>query len=108
MTPIQEYVKNNYSSLPKSSFDGQPCVIVKQITNDDYGYGHHIYEGIGVTEDGKIIWAYSSGCSCEGSVSTTPHSDEKTVKVLGADFDLSALDPAEVDFEELCVTMSSY
>lgn len=108
MTEIQEYVKQHYAELPKSSFDDQECVIVHEVRNEDYGFGHHSYEGIGIRQDGSTVWAYSSGCSCEGWTTLVEHSDRKSVKFLSADFDVDDIDPKSVDFNSLRVSMSSY
>ena len=103
---IIEYVVENYSSLPKSSFDGEDCVIVKEICNEDHGYGHHNYEGIGIDFCGNILWCYSSGCSCNGSCGMEHKLTEKVFVVEG--FDLSKIDPLEVKFYQLQVEFSSY
>jgi len=104
--PIVEYVIANYDDLPKSSFDNEECVIVKQLENDDFGYGHHCYEGIGVNSEGKILWCYSSGCSRSGSCGMDHTTTEKAFEVDS--FDLSQINPEEVNFEKLSVSFSSY
>ena len=103
---IIKYVVENYNTLPKSSFDDEECVIVKEICNEDHGYGHHDYEGIGVNSEGKILWCYSSGCSCNGSCGMEHTLTEKVFEVEG--FDLSQINPEEVDFERMNVSFSSY
>jgi hypothetical protein len=103
---IIDYVVQNYSSLPKSTFDGEECVIVKEIQNEDYGYGHHNYEGIGVNLNGDILWCYSSGCSCGGSCGMDHKKTEKAFVVDG--IDLSNIDPNVINFDHLQVEFSSY
>jgi len=106
---IVEYVIANYDSLPKSKFDNEECVIVQEKENDDYGYGHHSYEGVGVNKQGQIVWCFSSGCSCNGSAGLTEHSDEKTIKTLIVNgLDLSKINPEGFDFDSLVVTFESY
>jgi len=104
--PIVEYVIANYDDLPKSEFDNQTCVIVKEVSNSDYGYGHHSYEGIGINSIGEVLWCYSSGCSCNGDCGIEHKLTEKSFVVEG--FDLSQIDPDEVNFEKLSVSFSSY
>jgi hypothetical protein len=103
---IIKYVVENYNTLPKSSFDDEECVIVKEICNEEYGYGHHNYEGIGVNLEGKIFWCYSSGCSCDGSCGMDHTNTEKVFEFDS--FDLSKIDPLEVDFDSIQVEFSSY
>lgn len=104
---IVEYVIANYESLPKSTFDEKECVIVREVNNSRQEYGHHSYEGIGIDRTGQILWCYSSGCSCNGTAGVE-HSDEKTVKILIAEHDLSGIDPANLDFASLVQDLSSY
>jgi hypothetical protein len=104
---IISYVKRNYEKLPKSNFDGQSLVVVKEIENEDYGYGHHSYEGVGIDEEGKVYWLFSSGCSCNASVSVD-HREAKTPKALIAGMEMADVDPKEVDFESLQVSFESY
>lgn len=109
MKNIITYVKHNYAKLPKSRFDAFECVIVKTINNDDYGYGNHNYEGVGITKDGKVVWCYSSGCSCNGGPWVDEkHSHDKSVKVLVAEYDLQGIDPDETNFESMQVSFDSY
>jgi hypothetical protein len=103
---IIEYVVKNYVSLPKSSFDNEECVIVKEIRNEDWGYGHHSYEGIGIDPEGRILWCYSSGCSCDGSCGMEHKNTEKVFEV--EEFDLSKIDPLEVNFDLIQVNFRSY
>lgn len=106
---IVEYVVANYDSLPKSKFDNEECVIVQEKENDNWGYGHHSYEGVGVDKEGKIMWCVSSGCSCNGSAGMSEHSDEKTIKTfIVKGIDLSKIVPKDVDFDSLVVNFESY
>lgn len=45
---------------------GEGAVIVKSWGYEE-GYGHHGYDTIWRTADGRIIHAECGGCSCEGS-----------------------------------------
>ena len=103
---IVEYVKQNYETLPKSKFDSDECIIVLELKNENYGYGHHDYEGIGVTSDGSIVWCYSSGCSCDGSCGQDHRKEAKVLQIESQD--LSKLDPADVLFDNLQVEFESY
>lgn len=40
---------------------------VLESTGEDYGYGHHSYNTIYRTSDGRLIHAECGGCSCGGS-----------------------------------------
>jgi hypothetical protein len=78
---IAEWIKANYKDLPESDIDGKKLVIFA--TGDfsgEYGYGSSDLNSWGVDVDGKIFWAYASGCSCNCDAGT----DEKTSKVLEA------------------------
>ena len=78
---IVEYVNRNYAKLPKSSFNNEEVVVVLEIRNDDEGYGNHSYEGVGVTGDGKVVYCFSSGCSCRGECGISePHGHDMTTK----------------------------
>jgi phenylpyruvate tautomerase PptA (4-oxalocrotonate tautomerase family) len=50
---IADYIVKNWDCLPKSKFDDVTVVIFKEIKNEDWGYGHHTYEGYGVDKNGK-------------------------------------------------------
>lgn len=105
---IIDYVIENYEKLPKSNFSGQECVIVEERENSNYGYGHHSYEGIGITKEGNVVWCYSSGCSCNGSAGMD-HRQDKTAKILVVEgVDISQLKPAEIDFKNLEVSFEDY
>lgn len=105
MTTIQEYVIANYDTLPKSIFNDEECIIIKENHNDQGGYGHHSYSGIGIDREGHILLCYSSGCSCNGTCGME-HRNE--VKVLEAGFDLSSIQPDEIDFSSISVSFSDY
>lgn len=104
---LVSYIKRNYDDLPKSRFDEEECVVVRENEHSDYGHGHHTYEGVGVTKEGNIVWCYSSGCSCNGTVNME-HEHKTTAKVLQTEIDLSTLDPKEIDFASLQVNFDSY
>ena len=103
---IAEYIVNNWDSLPKSKFDDTTVVIFKEIKNEDWGYGHHTYEGYGVDKNGNVTWCYSSGCSCEGGPSTEIKKDLKTFTVNNG-IDLNS-DPSTINFNSLKVVFNSY
>ena len=107
MDKLKKFVKDNYETLPKSSFNKIEVVIVKEICDEDYGYGNHSYQGIGIGENNKFYWCYSSGCSCEGSCEA-----EVTTKAFiidkGFEDDLKELNPDKIDFDSLQVSMSDY
>jgi hypothetical protein len=103
---IQTYVKKNYEMLPKSNFNQDELVIVQENCNEDYGYGNHSYDGIGVDCEGKVYWCFSSGCSCDGSCGMTHEKDFK--KFLVAGYDLLKIDWKTINFERLQVSYSDY
>ena len=107
---IVEYVKENWDKLPKSSFNSDECVIVHEIHNDNGGWGHHSYEGVGVGQSGDVYWCYSSGCSCQGSchADNSCIKDFKTFLVDKAAFPIGDLNPEEVKFDQLAVSFSDY
>ena len=105
---IVEYIKENWSSLPKSKFNELEVVIFREMKNDDWGYGHHVYEGYGVSEDGELLWCYSSGCSCNGSADGGIVS-EKNLKIFELKHgSISDIDPTEVNFSNLEVEYNDY
>lgn len=67
---VGTYISKNWVKLKKSTFNGLEVVIFKEVKNEEYGYGHHSYEGYGVDKKGTVLWCYSSGCSCNGSADT--------------------------------------
>ena len=104
---IQEYVIQNWGTLPKSTFNGDEVVIIKCIRDDDYGYGHHSYEGYGIDKDGHLIWCYSSGCSCDGSCGGDHQLDAKTFETSWSE-DFTSIDPLKLDFDALQVDFKDY
>ncbi len=74
---IVDYVKENYAKLPESDFDKEgKCVIIYVKKDYDEGWGHHGFEGLGVTKKGQLKWYFSSGCSCAGGT----HSEDASLK----------------------------
>lgn len=104
---IQEHVLKNWDSLPKSTFDDTEVVIVKEIRNDDEGWGHHYYEGYGISKEGHLIWCYSSGCSCNGSCGGDHTLDAKAFETSWSE-DFTSIDPLTLDFAALQVDFQSY
>ena len=106
MTEIQIYIRDNWDSLPKSKFNTDEVVIFHCVKDEQYGYGHHIYEGYGVNQTGQLLWCYSSGCSCGGSVSVEDRKvDFKVFMVDGIDLNI---DPKSVNFSALEVSYEDY
>ena len=103
---IVDYIVQNWDALPKSKFDDDIVVIFKEIENEDWGYGHHSYEGVGVDKDGNVTWCYSSGCSCSGGPSTEIKKDLKVFVVDGG-IDLN-VDPSTINFNSLQIEFNSY
>lgn len=89
---IKNYVKKHWDELPKSNFNDEKMVIIKEIRNDNEGWGHHNYEGYGIDEKGDLYWCYSSGCSCNGSCGTDHKLSGKTFNVDWPD-EFADLDP---------------
>lgn len=108
MSAITEYVRVNWKDLPKSKFDDDEIVIVREVVNDDWGYGHHNYQGVGVGPDGNVFWCYSSGCSCSGNCGMDHNPDTKVLEVNERDFNIEGLDPENVDFAKLQVVYENY
>lgn len=104
---ITEYIKENWLRLPKSSFNNEEIVIVETVSDEDGGWGHHHYEGWGVDRDGKTIWAYSSGCSCNGHCDIE-HRHEATFKLLETTKEFSETDWDAFDFQSLQVSFTDY
>jgi hypothetical protein len=60
-----EWLTRNYKNLPKSNIDGEEIVIFATGNFDDeYGYGSSDLDSFGINKDGKIVYAFASGCSC--------------------------------------------
>ena len=108
---INEYIRQNWPVLPKSGFNETSVVIIREISKSDGGWGHHSYEGVGVTEDGGFVWCYSSGCSCGGEASVSSGADTPTVKIFdinGKEWDVDDIDPLTVNYAELVVEYNDY
>lgn len=105
---VIKYIKKNFDSLPKSSFDGLKVVIFKEIRNTNEGWGHHSYEGVGVDESGQVVWCFSSGCSCNGTVTVEHRCIEKDLKVLIVDEYICEIDHKDIDFAAITVDFSTY
>lgn len=87
---IIDWIKKNYAKLPVSNIDGKELVIFA--TGDfsgEYGYGSSDLESWGVDKDGKLFWAYASGCSCDCGAGV----EEKTLKV----FELEKFEDGQTD-----------
>ena len=83
---IETYVKKNWTTLPKSKFDEKELVIVREMNNDEQGWGHHSYQGIGVDENGNVFEAQSGGCSCSGDVTVEATDTQLNEKWQDVDF----------------------
>jgi hypothetical protein len=94
---ISEYVRVNWDTMVKSSFNSEELVIIKEICNDDQGYGNHAYEGYGVDKEGNLVWAYSSGCSCRGTCGTEHKYQAKTFLIDWLD-EFTSIDPYTFNF----------
>jgi hypothetical protein len=103
---ITTYVKNNWDTLPKSTFNEDELVIVHEIRNSDEGYGHHSYEGVGVDRAGNVCWAYSSGCSCEGTCGVEHKPSTKVF--VSEDIDVTKIRWQDVEFSKLVVEFRDY
>lgn len=105
MNKLQKYIVKNWDSLPKSSFDDTDVVIFDTVEDYDGGWGHHGYEGYGCLQNGDIVVATSSGCSCNGSCD-----------VSGLSFDVNSesslkfdnYNPLGIDFSGQEVSFTSY
>ena len=94
---ISEFVRVNWDTMVKSSFNSEELVIIKEICNDDQGYGNHSYEGYGVDKEGNLVWAYSSGCSCSGTCGTEHKYQAKTFLMEWSD-EFTSIDPYTFNF----------
>ena len=103
---IVNYITSNWSNLPKSKFDDVIVVIFKEVQNENWGYGHHTYEGYGVDQNGNVTWCYSSGCSCGGGPDTEIKKDLK-VFTVDSGIDLDA-DPSTINWNNLQVEYDTY
>lgn len=105
---LQEYIVKNYNNLPKSTFNDDSCVIFQVIEDRDEGWGHHSYEGYGMTFDGTLVWCFSSGCSCNGSCGMEHKVSYKLLEVPLAFVSAAEKDFKEIDFEKLQVDFKDY
>jgi hypothetical protein len=105
---IQEYIAEHFSELPKSNFNDTEAVIFQIVRNENYGYGHHIFNGYGVDIHGNVVWCFSSGCSCNGSAGVEHKCGPREVKVFEIEKDLDQFNPEEIDFGALEVHFSDY
>lgn len=103
---IQTYIKKNWNSLPKSSFNGIQVVIFETVEHYDGDYGHHSYEGYGANEAGELVVAVSSGCSCDGSCYVSSAGSAYVSKDVDLDFE--NFTPEMVDFSSQQVYFEDY
>lgn len=105
---VLEYVKENYESLPKSTFNDDEVVIVFCMDDDNQGWGNHSYSAYGVDREGLLYLCYSSGCSCNGGcgIDHEPES-EKKFQIDPTDFP-NFNSPEKIDFPELQNSWSDY
>jgi hypothetical protein len=101
MSKIQRYIKKYWKNLPKSSINDLEVVIFDTVQDDEYGYGHHSYEGYGVMQDGSLVSVTSGGCSCSGScgVSGLSYGVSKESKLMFDNYN-----PEFIDFPSQSVT----
>ena len=80
---VQKIVAN-YQKLPKEEIGGISAVWVFQ---SDLSGGYETdQENIGVLQNGSIVWAYASGCSCwDGYYETFQTKDIKTLTLKHED-----------------------
>lgn len=104
---VIEYVKTNYAELPKSYFNDEEVVVVRTLSSEDYGYGHHSYSAYGVDSVGSMYYCFSSGCSCDGSCGMEHEPDIKKFEVDPPYFpDFNS--PELIDYDSQQVAMSDY
>jgi len=66
-TQALKWVKDNWDKLPKdtlgygSNKTKEAVWFIDEDTDEEWGINQ---EAIGMTKDGKLLWAYASGCSC--------------------------------------------
>lgn len=101
---INNYVKKNWETLPKSRFDDLELVMVKQLDYYEGGWGHHSYEGYGIDREGNFRWMFSSGCSCNGG----PSENDTIKSLVVEDEDLNEIEWKEIDFASLVVEFDTY
>lgn len=102
---IANFIIENWDRLPKSYFDDVEVVIFDEVYNNDSGWGHHSYEGYGVTADGRIVYCTSSGCSCSGSCDVSTSS---IITVAPSDISFDNYTEIGIDFNALEVHFTSY
>ena len=102
---IVSYILANWDSLPKSTFNGDECVIFDEVYRSDSGWGNHSYEGYGVDFEGNIVRGSSSGCSCNGSCCMEPFSVELNKE---QDLKFDNYNPELINFDSLQVDFSDY
>jgi hypothetical protein len=98
-------VKKNWDSLPKAESDNFKFVIIAQV--DNAGSYETNQECLGVRENGDLIWAYLSGCSCQG-VCEELKIEDFTAKVFSIEGDKTvedffknhACEPEEKSYKE--------
>lgn len=79
---LAAWVKKNFVELPISNIDGKELVIIATGDFDgEYGYGSSDLESWGIDKDGRLFWAYASGCSCNCGAGT----EEKSFKAFEID-----------------------
>jgi hypothetical protein len=104
---VLEYVKANYESLPKSTFNNDEVVIVHESHNSNEGWGNHSYSGYGVDNEGRLFLCYSSGCSCRGSCGIDHEEDTKKLEIDETDFP-NFHAPENINFNALSQSFSDY
>lgn len=65
---LSDWVVDNWVKLEKSTFEDLECVVVFVRCDENEGWGHHQFSGIGITKEGLYCECMSSGCSCTGGV----------------------------------------
>lgn len=104
---VLEYVKLNYDTLPKSTFNDEEVVIVYEMYNSQEGYGHHSYSAYGVDKTGKLFLCYSSGCSCSGGCGMDHEEDTKKLEIGETEFP-NFNTPELINFSALEESFSDY
>lgn len=108
MSKIRDYVVENWKNLPKSNFNEDKVVIVKEVYYDNGSYGHHNYDGYGFGKDGTLYFCQSSGCSCNGHAGIDKCEVDHT-EIIKDEFEpILNLLPEDIDFDSLEVSFSDY
>lgn len=78
------FIKENWSKLPKETIENIEAVwFVDNDISADYEVD---IEKVGMKQDGSLIWAYASGCSCwDGYYATKPVPDIKVFEFNHSD-----------------------